>query len=129
MARAESASVSPTPPSRNCALSMTGSKSRSIATTPWGASLHRLDHFLLGGNQLRMNRLFDRLRPFEEFRLLLVDRNANALRFFGAALAVVVLRQGRESLHLARHRHIWDAVDGRGVGALRHHVLERCGRT
>src|SRR5438045_364061 len=66
---------------------MSGIAQRSLA----GRLFHRFDDLLLGLGQLRMYRFFDRPRPFEELRLPLVDRDADRLRLFGAALAVVFL--------------------------------------
>src|ERR1700738_1921956 len=74
-------------------------------------SLQRVDDLRLGGAELRMNGLLDGAQPLQEFRLVLVDGDADRLRLFRAVLAIVRARQHRKPLHLAAHRNVGNAVD------------------
>src|SRR5580658_3467714 len=70
---------------------MTRSQHRPQASCRTGRLLHRFDHLLLRGFQLRLDRCLDRAQPSQEYRLVLVDRHADRLCLLGAALAVILL--------------------------------------
>ena len=57
--------------------------------------------------------------------LVLVDGYSDGRSFFGAVLAVVVLRQHRELLQLPSHCDPRHAVDRGGVGTIRQHFFDR----
>src|SRR6202171_218562 len=75
--------------------------------------------------ELRLDFLFDRARPLQERRLVLVDGHADRRRLLGAALAIVFFRKHGELLQLAPHRHPRNAVDGHRIRTLGHRFLDR----
>src|SRR5436853_3675725 len=75
-----------------------------VATAATRALLHRVDDARFIGLELGLDFLFNRARPSEKRRLILVNGHADRGRLLHAALAVILLGQNRQRFELAAHR-------------------------